>query len=132
MEGFAIYGASLHPTAAFPLQALLSAAKLRQPRLAGREPAAAVHERDRARASENSNVIELERAAPSDAGSARRWNWLASLGETMVALPAHWRREREIKRAVAALAELDDRTLQDLGIGGRSEIERVVRYCRDC
>jgi uncharacterized protein YjiS (DUF1127 family) len=42
------------------------------------------------------------------------------------------RREREIKKAVAALAKLDDRTLRDIGIPQRSQIEQVVRYCRDC
>jgi hypothetical protein len=41
-------------------------------------------------------------------------------------------REREIKKAVAALAELDDRTLRDLGIPHRSHIEQTVRYCHDC
>lgn len=41
-------------------------------------------------------------------------------------------REHEIKKAVAALAELDDRTLRELGIPHRSHIERTVRYCHDC
>jgi uncharacterized protein YjiS (DUF1127 family) len=40
--------------------------------------------------------------------------------------------EREIKKAVTALAEFDDRTLRDMGIPHRSQIEQVVRYCRDC
>jgi uncharacterized protein YjiS (DUF1127 family) len=40
--------------------------------------------------------------------------------------------EREIERAVALLAKLDDRTLRDLGIPNRSYIEYTVRYCRDC
>jgi len=40
--------------------------------------------------------------------------------------------KNEIKRTVAALAELDDRTLRDIGIPHRSQIEQVVRYCRDC
>jgi uncharacterized protein YjiS (DUF1127 family) len=47
-------------------------------------------------------------------------------------LAEHGRREREIKKAVAALAKLDDRTLRDIGIPRRSQIEQVVRYCRDC
>jgi uncharacterized protein YjiS (DUF1127 family) len=41
-------------------------------------------------------------------------------------------REREIRRAVDALAKLDDRTLRDIGIPDRSQIERVVRFCLDC
>ena len=42
-----------------------------------------------------------------------------------------WRRERQIKKAVVALAELDNRTLRDMGIPHPSQIERVVRYGRD-
>jgi uncharacterized protein YjiS (DUF1127 family) len=45
---------------------------------------------------------------------------------------ARWRREREIRRAVDALAKLDDGTLRDIGIADRSQIDPVVRYCRDC
>jgi uncharacterized protein YjiS (DUF1127 family) len=45
---------------------------------------------------------------------------------------ADWRREREIKKAVEALAQFDDRTLRDMGISSRSEIEQAVRYCHDC
>jgi uncharacterized protein YjiS (DUF1127 family) len=41
-------------------------------------------------------------------------------------------RERKIKTTVAALAELDDRTLIDMGVPHRSQIEQVVRYCLDC
>jgi uncharacterized protein YjiS (DUF1127 family) len=43
-----------------------------------------------------------------------------------------WRREREVRRAVDALAKLDDGTLRDIGIPDRSQIDLVVRYCRDC
>lgn len=41
-------------------------------------------------------------------------------------------RERKIETTVAALAELDDRTLLDMGVAHRSQIEQVVRYCLDC
>jgi hypothetical protein len=41
-------------------------------------------------------------------------------------------RERKIKTTVAALAELDDWILLDMGIPHRSQIEQVVRYCYDC
>jgi uncharacterized protein YjiS (DUF1127 family) len=83
----------------------------------------------------NGNIVRLDRAEPRDARLERSWNRLGSLGATLgtlMDLPAHWRREREIRKAVAALMEFDDRTLRDLGISGRSDIERVVRYCRDC
>jgi len=43
----------------------------------------------------------------------------------------HWRREREVKKAVATLVELDDRTLRDIGIPHRSKIEYAVRYGRN-
>ena len=44
---------------------------------------------------------------------------------------AKWRREREVKEAVAALAQYDDRTLRDMGIPHRSQIEQIVRDGRD-
>ena len=59
-------------------------------------------------------------------------DWLAKPWRAIASRWAHWRRQREIKRAVAALAELDDRTLRNIGIPHRSQIEQVVRYCRDC
>jgi hypothetical protein len=42
------------------------------------------------------------------------------------------KREREIRKAVAALERLDDGTLRGLGIRHRSHIEQTVRYCHDC
>ena len=54
------------------------------------------------------------------------------MGSLQTLLAEHGRQEREIKKAVAALAKLDDRTLRDIGIPRRSQIEQVVRYCRDC
>jgi uncharacterized protein YjiS (DUF1127 family) len=59
-------------------------------------------------------------------------NWLARPWRAIASRRAHWRRQREIKMAVAALTKLDDGTLRDIGIPHRSQIERVVRYCRDC
>ncbi|MBR0747639.1 DUF1127 domain-containing protein [Bradyrhizobium japonicum] len=57
---------------------------------------------------------------------------MSELSEKFTALWAHWRREREIKSAIAALSKYDERTLRNLGIHGRADIERMVRYCRDC
>jgi uncharacterized protein YjiS (DUF1127 family) len=59
-------------------------------------------------------------------------HWLSSPCSTVASRWTQWRREREIKKAVAALLALDDRTLRDIGIPHRSEIEQVVRYCFDC
>jgi uncharacterized protein YjiS (DUF1127 family) len=92
----------------------------------------AAHEHVASQPLENSDAVELERAAWAAARPLRHWSWLGSLAEIIVTLWTHWRREWEIRRAVAALAEYDDRTLRDLGICDRSDIERVVRYCRDC
>jgi uncharacterized protein YjiS (DUF1127 family) len=63
---------------------------------------------------------------------SNRSNWLTSSWEVVATLGTHGHREREINKAVAALAKLDDRTLRDIGIPQRSQIEQVVRYCRDC
>jgi uncharacterized protein YjiS (DUF1127 family) len=59
-------------------------------------------------------------------------NWLAKPWRAIASRRAHWRRQREIKKAVAALTKLDDGTLRSIGIPHRSLIEQVVRYCRDC
>ncbi|MGO4511932.1 DUF1127 domain-containing protein [Bradyrhizobium sp. 2TAF36] len=137
MEGFALYGAALHPTAAAPVQAMLEATRDCRSPSAGREPAEKRGNdgADNNGNDNNGNIVRLDRAEPRDARLERSWNRLGSLGATLgtlMDLPAHWRREREIRKAVAALMEFDDRTLRDLGISGRSDIERVVRYCRDC
>ena len=68
----------------------------------------------------------------SNLAVSRHRSLLAFLYDATARLWAHWRREREIKRAVAALTQFDDRTLRDMGISSRSEIEQVVRYCHDC
>jgi len=126
MEGFALYGAALHPTAAMPVHAILAARKDLD-----LEPDAAEPVQSSAAAS-HGNVVKLDRVGSSGAQPERRWHWLRAAGESLAALFAWLRREREIRQAVVALQELDDRTLRDLGIRCRSEIEWTVRYCRDC
>jgi uncharacterized protein YjiS (DUF1127 family) len=54
-------------------------------------------------------------------------NWLTSLRYAIVTLWTNWRHEREVNRAIAALWELDDRILRDIGIVDRSQIDQVVR-----
>ena len=132
MEGFALYGAALHPNAAFSIEEAPTTAFARPPRPAGRPPHAVTHEQGGLQRSTNVNAVEPERAAWADLRPQRHWSWWAALGETVAVLLTHWRREREIERAVAALAKYDEHTLRDLGINGRADIERVVRYCRDC
>lgn len=126
MEGFALYGAALHPAAAMPVEALLESARDRDPSLALGTST------ERSADDDQDNVVKLDRAGPRNAPAGGGWTRLQALGESLVAWPVNWRREREIRRAVAALMEFDERTLRDIGINGRSEIERVVRYCRDC
>jgi uncharacterized protein YjiS (DUF1127 family) len=71
-------------------------------------------------------------SSPSLVAYQRTPSLTTSAGSLRTLLAERGRREREIKKAVAALAKLDDRTLRDIGIPQRSQIEQVVRYCRDC
>jgi uncharacterized protein YjiS (DUF1127 family) len=109
MEGFLLYGASLHPNSVFPIELLPAERDIPQPAAVAppRGPDPAV------------SVGVVRRAA------RRSRNFIAGAW-------AQWCREREIKKAVYALSEFDDRTLRDMGIPSRSRIEHVVRYCRDC
>jgi uncharacterized protein YjiS (DUF1127 family) len=129
MEGFALYGAALHPTAAVPVHAILVAERDWRWQQDDRAPPEPVRDVACEVGESNGNVVRLDRFA---APPAYRWSWLHSLGETWTTLWSHLRREREIRQAVAALMELDDRTLRDLGIDCRSDVELMVRYCRDC
>jgi uncharacterized protein YjiS (DUF1127 family) len=128
-EGFGAYGAALYPCADFPVQAILVASRdsLQHPR--SREPAASRHKPEG-----DPRSADIRFGGGSARGARPPWhrNLLASIYDTVAARRAQWRREREIKRAVVALAQFDDRTLRDMGITSRSEIEQVVRYCHDC
>lgn len=127
MEGFALYGAALHPNAAFPVEAMRSTASARSPRPAGGWPLTETFEEGGSQPPKSGRAAE-----PGDLHARRRWSWWAALGETAAVLLMHWWREWEINRAVTALSSYDDRTLRDIGISGRADIERVVRYGRDC
>jgi hypothetical protein len=68
-------------------------------------------------------LLDLERDA----------RWIMPAGHAAVAADGgSVRREREIRKAVAALERLDDGTLLGLGIRHRSHIEQTVRFCHDC
>jgi uncharacterized protein YjiS (DUF1127 family) len=60
-----------------------------------------------------------------------RRHWLTKSYSGLASKWRHWRHERDIAALVAHLADLDDRTLQDMGIRHRSQIEQAVRYGRD-
>jgi uncharacterized protein YjiS (DUF1127 family) len=128
-EGFGAYGLALYPTADIPLQAILVARKETLQRPGSREPAATGHAHGADLPSEN---IRFGSVSTLDASSPWYRNLPASIYDSAAAFWAHWRREREIRKAVVALAQFDDRSLRDMGIAGRSEIEQVVRYCHDC
>lgn len=144
MEGFVLYGASVHPNA-FPIELFRTGDNVSkpdeifQPRglravAASSANAEEVATPPREQPSGNAAVASadagfLESDGVKPAGVVRRsarrlWNLIAGVR-------AHWRREREIKRAVYALAEFDDRTLRDMGIRDRCQIERTVRHGRD-
>jgi len=57
--------------------------------------------------------------------------WLTVIWRVIAGWWTEWRREREIRQAVAELAEYDDRVLRDMGFPHRSDIERIVRNGRD-
>ena len=124
-EGFGAYGVALYPTADFPVHTVLAAKRdfLRDhggpAHASGPLP-------------EDGNVVQRGDGAGPDARPGRHRSWLTFIHDKGASLWAHRRREREIKRAVAALGQFDDRTLRDMGIPSRSEIEQVVRYCHDC
>jgi uncharacterized protein YjiS (DUF1127 family) len=81
--------------------------------------------------SEDAGQTESYRS-PSLIDRSNHRNWLTGPWSTIASRWVRWRREREIKKAVAVLVALDDRTLRDIGIPHRSQVEQLVRYCFDC
>ena len=128
-EGFGAYGMAMYPTADFPLQAILVQRRETLQHPGSPEAAVAGRAREADLPPEN---VRFGGGSALDAPTPWYRNLPASMYDRAVALWAHWRREREIRRAVVALAEFDDRSLRDMGIRSRSEIEQVMRYCRDC
>jgi uncharacterized protein YjiS (DUF1127 family) len=59
-------------------------------------------------------------------------HWLTRPWSSLASKWRHWRHERDVAALVACLADLDDRTLRDIGVPHRSQIEQAVRYGRDC
>jgi uncharacterized protein YjiS (DUF1127 family) len=82
--------------------------------------------------SEYASVAESYRARSLEADRSGHRHWLTRPWSSVASKWRRWRHEREIAAFVADLAELDDRTLRDIGIPHRSEIEQAVRYGRDC
>jgi len=155
MEGFALSAASMYPTMLLPVELHPDEEKIPQPResalrkwrglslvsttesrgAASRELEHEVNQTTPARYAvvlADDGSPEFDSVTSFYVDRSNRWNWLTPSREAVVTLWAHARRERQIKKAAAALAEFDDQTLRDLGIPHRAHIEQIVRYCHDC
>jgi hypothetical protein len=120
MEGLALCAVAMHPTMLYPPEPHPEPQKMLEPgEIWRRGPISLVSTTARKKAASVEGEQEANQAAL--AGKA-----VASADGNPDEL------EREIEKAVAALAKFDDRTLRDLGIPHRSQIERTVRYCHDC
>jgi uncharacterized protein YjiS (DUF1127 family) len=150
VRAFALHGASycnlLHAIATSPVESCsiqteaerLAVRELRRP-LAVSSPSASPNlmeiglEQKAYRSEARSDGAALaELGSPPFADRPNPRHWLTSPCSTVASRWTQWRRERQIKKAAAALLALDDRTLRDIGIPHRSGIEQVVRYCFDC
>jgi len=140
IERLGLYGAALYRAAMLPHGAVLYRAALHPVPLFAVEPA-----RDEEQIPQPRDIYSNERrevtslispAAIQHAASPeldRQSNHVTAAGYVIALSDDSSReRERKIKTTVAALAELDDRTLLDMGVPHRSQIELVVRYCLDC
>jgi len=150
LEGFTVYGASLPGFATTAVTAIGSEIGARQPlERSRRQPASLVPSSARAEMTVLEREDAIDRTSfgkriPSrrdgrqfPAGKVDRYRfvhpgWLSMIWRAIASGWAERRREREIQRAVAALADYDDRMLLDMGISHRSQIEQIVRNGRDC
>jgi hypothetical protein len=82
--------------------------------------------------SEHSSVAESYRSRSFETDRLGRRRWPTMPWSRIASKWRRWRHEREIAALVADSAEPDDRTLRDIGIPHRSQVERAVRYGRDC
>jgi hypothetical protein len=123
MEGLALCAVSLHPTALFLMETDPDEQRIPQPdEVSPRERRGPTSPAPRIA---GQGAVSLEVAYKTNQAALAR-DAIAVTDEGSHEL------ERDIEKAVAALAKLDDRTLWDLGIPHRSHIERTVRYCHDC
>lgn len=82
--------------------------------------------------SEHANVAESYRSRSFETDRSGHRHWPTVPWSRVASKWRRWCHEREIAALVVDLAELDDRTLRDIGIPHRSQIEQAVRYGRDC
>jgi uncharacterized protein YjiS (DUF1127 family) len=123
VEGFAQCAVSMHPTMFYPQEPDPEEPKILEPR--------EMRWRERRRL-----IALVSKPASRDEASCEAehaTSQAALAGAAAALVDGHPNElEREIEKTVAALARLDDRTLWDLGILDRSQIELTVRYCHDC
>jgi hypothetical protein len=147
LEGFALYGASLHGLATTVVTAISSEPGARRPQEPPQRPQGKSISLGSSSARAELTVMEREVAIetrmpstrdglPSPAREVDRYRsvhpfWLAMIWRGIASRRAKRRREREVKEAVAPLEQYDDRTPRDMGIPHRSQIEQIVRYGRD-
>jgi uncharacterized protein YjiS (DUF1127 family) len=152
LEGFAVYGASFHGLATNAVTTITSEVGAQRPQVLPRRERRKSISLVSSSACAEITVLEREDAIdrrafgtrmPSTtdgfASPARQVDryrlvppgWLAMIWRAIASRWAKWRREGEVKKAVAALAQYDDRTLRDMGIPHRSQIEQIVRDGRD-
>jgi uncharacterized protein YjiS (DUF1127 family) len=123
LEGFALYGASLHGIVTVPDVARATEAQ---------QPSAAPWRERRTSIALVPAPIAHEISIAVEGDQAARPGWLTAAWRVIANRWAKWQRERKISQAVAALSQFDDRTLRDMGIPHRTLIEQTVRYGRDC
>jgi hypothetical protein len=123
LEGFALYGASLHGIVTVPDVA--PATEAQQP------PAASWRERRTSIALVPAPIAH-ETSIAVEGDQAARPGCLTAAWRVIVNRWVKWQREREISQAVAALGQFDDRPQRDMGIPQRTLIEQTVRHGRDC
>jgi uncharacterized protein YjiS (DUF1127 family) len=150
LEGFALYGASLHGLTTGAVAASSGKAGVWQSLArwwrerrksislvssSARAELAVLESEDAIeRTAFGSGMLSTKDAATREADRYRfvHPGWLSMIWRAIASRWAKRRREREITKAVAALQEYDDRLLRDLGIPHRSLIEQIVRDGRDC
>jgi uncharacterized protein YjiS (DUF1127 family) len=141
IEGFALYGASLHAIATDAVTASSSEASDPQPKERSRPEQRNSISLVSSRPGVGMRVLKREGGIDRGVSTTKgQWfpvpevdrspRWPAKIRNAIASGWAKWRRERQINKAVTALAELDDRTLRDMGIPHRSQIEQAVRYGR--
>jgi hypothetical protein len=113
IESFALYAASIHPVAFYPVEPRPDQRNMPQSGQVSRPGRRGVL-----------TLVSTTTPGPETSSTRKARSGIGFAGDR--------EREREIARAVAALAKLDDRTLRELGIPHRSGIEQAVRYCHDC